>query len=882
MSLYRGGGKLNKTLLVVLICQIIILCLLRTTISIPVALAENLSEDYETDGVVFNYENIDFSFPNQFNIEHFTLKKDGRPVIGINDLSFQWSIFALPWGKLNDIEDLHSDEILLYSPLNERPIVSVTDTRIRKNESKQHFITSSISIDQKVLKVKGIFDFNYIQSLFIKKDSVKPGHAIDRLVTAVEKLDEWVEGTPPIQLQSFVSATPNAMLCISQSSRPSREMANSANQINGFLSFLKISTEGDKIHSASLKSKIDDFSIKTRSLELTFKDVSLANPSIRFKNLNNLTNNLGESNLNIGEIRFDGKIQGHLPRFNVISKSTDKLTEGIFFSDSNRTRIALSYQFKSVLTLNGEALLTPQNFDLHCNTKKGRLRVLDGDEVRAYVFRNKMGSRESIPMFFRIRTDRLSVFEAPDGAYSLSGQIAPDYSIFVDSAWCKLGMSEVTGTYSQSWNPHNFRFLLKGECLPSDINNWLGKWWKTIWADFAFTEEIPYGDFSMSGNWRKPGVGAVTHGTVKTGTLSYRDLSIKESFVTIVGDDNRTQIKGSANHGNGHINGYLDLPRKPSSTDKLLSFDLKGDFPLNKGKKVFGKEVEKILSDFNSSILSCEAKGIIYRAQTGRSAENNKTHYTIAISADCNSSLWGMPVSYIHGTIQHDNSTTSGRFPSIGVGEGKGSLDFESKSFPSNGSLSFKFDLKKADRSAITSVISGLSFLDSKDRDHIKETVNTTNDSAGTIDFSVQAKGPLADHLQFKGTGHLRLVEKSLSQVNILGEISKKLNTINLPIPSGSFTFERLEVPFRIEYDSIYSDKILLTGPLSKLEASGQLNLISNEVDITAKLKLVGNLKIPLLSQVINFADPLSKFTKIKITGNWKNPKIGLVVNPFK
>jgi hypothetical protein len=125
------------------------------------------------------------------------------------------------------------------------------------------------------------------------------------------------------------------------------------------------------------------------------------------------------------------------------------------------------------------------------------------------------------------------------------------------------------------------------------------------------------------------------------------------------------------------------------------------------------------------------------------------------------------------------------------------------------------------------------------------------------------------------------LVEENLSQVNILGGISQKLKTLNLPIPSGSFTFERLEIPFRIEYDNIYSDKILLTGPLSKLEASGQLNLISNEVDIAAKLQLVGNLKIPLLSQVINFADPLSKITKIKISGDWKNPEIELV-NPFK
>ena len=60
------------------------------------------------------------------------------------------------------------------------------------------------------------------------------------------------------------------------------------------------------------------------------------------------------------------------------------------------------------------------------------------------------------------------------------------------------------------------------------------------------------------------------------------------------------------------------------------------------------------------------------------------------------------------------------------------------------------------------------------------------------------------------------------------------------------------------------------------------MNLISNEIDITAKLKLVGNLKIPLISTVINLADPLSKIAEIRISGDVKNPKTEFIVNPFK
>jgi hypothetical protein len=117
------------------------------------------------------------------------------------------------------------------------------------------------------------------------------------------------------------------------------------------------------------------------------------------------------------------------------------------------------------------------------------------------------------------------------------------------------------------------------------------------------------------------------------------------------------------------------------------------------------------------------------------------------------------------------------------------------------------------------------------------------------------------------------VIEKSLQKVNLLGKISERLDAIKLPIPSGSFSFEMLEIPFRLENSLMQSDKILLTGPLSKLEASGSLNLASGEIDVTSRLKLIGNLKIPILKNILDLADPLSKITEIRIYGDWKNPK---------
>ena len=204
-------------------------------------------------------------------------------------------------------------------------------------------------------------------------------------------------------------------------------------------------------------------------------------------------------------------------------------------------------------------------------------------------------------------------------------------------------------------------------------------------------------------------------------------------------------------------------------------------------------------------------------------------------------------------------------------------LDFTAEKKGGNRILDFKFDLKGADRTALVSAVSKSRHLNPDSRKHIVENIDSTKESTGKIDLRIQAKGPFDDFLQFTGTGHIRLIEESLQKVNLLGVISERLDAIKLPIPSGSFSFEMLEIPFRLENDQVHSDNIVLSGPLSRLEATGRLNLVSGEIDVTSKLKLIGNLKIPILKNILNLADPLPK---IRISGDWKNPETEFI-NPL-
>ena len=120
--------------------------------------------------------------------------------------------------------------------------------------------------------------------------------------------------------------------------------------------------------------------------------------------------------------------------------------------------------------------------------------------------------------------------------------------------------------------------------------------------------------------------------------------------------------------------------------------------------------------------------------------------------------------------------------------------------------------------------------------------------------------------------------------MHILGGIRSKLGAFNLPLPSDALSFNRLNAPFLLDHDRILFDQATLSGPLSTFDAKGEVNWVNSDVDLLADLKLAGNLNIPVLKQLVNLADPLSRLSTLKIKGDWENPEwtIHLKTNPLR
>ena len=881
LSLYKGKARATKFLFILFAVQILLLSLLSISIPVPVEFAEKLLEDYETKDITFELEQVAFTFPDKITARKVVLLKNGHQTGLVHELKIQYPFLKLPWGKWRNLKHICAKNISLQTPVESQPVFQLTNFDLQKSGDMEHDLKVSIHSGQSLLKVKGVVDFEYLKSLLkatpLKEPHFQLSESVDRLLRSGGDLKTILQETGSLDLETFLNISPNGDLSLSQLGRDTGEETA---LLNGLRAYLQIFEQDEGTRIASIKANLKDLTIKQENIVTVLRNISFSNQSISFEHLNTLKNNFGKSSLRVDGIELKGKVEGRLPALDIISNSSDELEKGMVFSESNRTRVALAYQYDSFVSLHGDVSIDPKLFDLYCNTKKGRLRVIDGDECTLSLLKRKVNERAFAPMHFRVTAPRLSVMEAPDGSFSLQGMIYPDYSITVDSAWAKIGKSEASGTYSQSWFPHNFRFLLKGELFPPDISNWFGSWWKSIWTDFRFSEKTPSGDFSVSGAWGSSSSDTITFGIIKTQKLTYRNFTASQSSAIVKTDSNQTSVHTIIKHKKGQLRGNFSFPRNSPPEGEILSFDFNGDYPLNDGRQTFGPEVERYLIDFNSTNLLCEVSGSIFRSLNDASGESNKTHYKIKISTDQNASLWNIPTEHIHGgEITYKNRVTSGKFPSIGLGNGIATLDFKSENQAGSKVFDFNFNLRGADRTALISSISKAKHLNPDSRNHILENIDSSKESNGKIDLRIDARGPFGNFLQFTGTGHIRLIEESLQKVNLLGKISERLDAVKLPIPSGSFSFEMLEIPFRLENENVHSDKILLTGPLSRIEASGALNLASGEIDVTSTLKLIGNLKIPILKNILNLADPLSKITEIRITGHWKNPKTEFITS---
>ena len=637
----------------------------------------------------------------------------------------------------------------------------------------------------------------------------------------------------------------------------------------------------DSIISSNFNLRKNSFNVDSFINEI---DIPTTSQNLNFRNIQFKADNTFEPTFSLGaeKILFDGVINGEVNKLNLdISFFENNPWLRLYSSNNEKNCSILISDLGSKNSISGFCNLNPDDQNLTLSRNENLLSFFSGKKIKI-KFNDSLNLHDEQSSSFYLFANDVSVLHAPEGNFSFRGEVNHDLSLKVEDATGHLGKCKVRGSFSQQWFPHLYQFNLIGNCFPPDINNWLGKWWEKIWIDFDFQNNIPFGDFIIRGEWGEGSQNSKTIGIVDSEFLSYKGCETNSSKIEVRVDSNSTYLKfKSLSHSKGNLKGSIEFPKIHTRSPELLNFQLDGVYPLDSGKSVFGNEFEKSTADLNCSSIACNVKGTIYRQNSG--IDRNNT-FIAKFSNLASFYFNGVKFDKIEGILESKDNNLSGYVSKFELCDGSGSINFDLTFKDQLQYLSFDLALNDVNKNGFINEmrksVNAAWPQHQKKIDDSDRSIWTNNSDKGRVSLNLQARGPFDNFLQFEGTGKLSVSETKISQINILGGISNEISKLPIPFPDGALSFNQLIVPFELINESVVFDNLVMKGPISKITAKGSVNLATQNLDVFANLHLAGNLPIPLIGTLIEYADPLSNLTEIQITGPMNDPKWKIILSP--
>ena len=812
--------------------------------------------------------NVSYVFPNQLNIGN--LNYENNITYEFNDVEYLLKDY--PFTKTSILNNLTISNLKFHTPYldQEFRISNFSSTNIGNKLN----INFSLHVDNVHVNFTGstkISSLNLILTL-----SNKRSHDYDLLKEYfINHIKEFKSkfnlSNSKIKLLCEFSLDEHLILRIEQINNLSKN-----NMIDGMSFFTELRTPNLKINK--LYSKFEEINVQTSKNQLIFKDTDFYFDS----KINQKNNYQYLSSFQTKNIITKGKFSGRLPGFSSHFLTDENHTLFSVISDSNSAKLTNQFVLtpKDRIQITGQNIFYPDFLNLKINTDNSSLNIVSGNSV-SIEFSNSLTDEHNNEISnIKLKSNNFSVLESPPGNYLANGTLFSDFSLHLQNVRGQMGNSIVSGIFMQQFDPLSFIFNLKGYCLPTDINNWLGNWWDNIWNDFKFFDQsTPYGELIISGIWDDTRHIKV-NGTVLCEELIFKELPLKQVSVDIFSDYNMTYLSSNnIEHDHGKIMGDINIPHK-KHTNKDLNYSVSGDFPLNLGKKVLGKKAEIILNDFNLTHLTVSSMGSLRMSDVDKNTTSmNSDSYEINVSTNKNGTWQGIDFDSFNGKITSESGEINFQFPSIGIAGGISSINLSLTTL--NKAINFNLNIVQSKIEQLLLIFLNYQrFTEQKFSGY--EALNRSTLGNGAVDLSLSAKGTLNDLMNLTGSGKVKIFDKNLSEVRLLGTISKGLLKLPIPFPTGTLKFNTLEGPFLLQNDQIKFDNLLLSGLISKITNKGSFNLISGQMDILSRIQLIGNLTIPLISKIVNITDPLSRFAEVKVTGTWSDPKWELLLNPKK
>ena len=408
--------------------------------------------------------------------------------------------------------------------------------------------------------------------------------------------------------------------------------------------------------------------------------------------------------------------------------------------------------------------------------------------------------------------------------------------------------------------------------LTYQLKEYLPKWWYSFFRNFQYNEKYPYVDFQILFDLNSSK--ALIFGNSYVHNCEYKSTHVDDLNVSFGNQPGFCQLTintiKTAQNQQGRV--QIDWPYDKVNPDvERWLFKGQGNFPIGKWRNLLENFIgpHKNFEAFDfftaNSIAKVKFNGLMAPKKDPK--EYLKLHFEMP-----QTKFFSIPAKQLQFVYRWTPKKTSIHPIKAYVWNKSpvaAQVDLIGKAF------NFSFKGEKLNSAKILTHPFFKSWKESIPEENLE-----TYD--GIFDFQAKGQGENSEALRLSGTGHVDFKNENLSQIHLLGPLSKLFSKRFKWQPKISFN--QFISDFTFTEQSISSDKITLLGPSTRADIHGNLDLIKQAISAQIHFSFLdyNQMKFPIMKHVVQIFQPLSKGFSASVSGTFKNPQWFLTFNPFR
>jgi hypothetical protein len=463
------------------------------------------------------------------------------------------------------------------------------------------------------------------------------------------------------------------------------------------------------------------------------------------------------------------------------------------------------------------------------------------------------------------------------------GELGPD-QIRIDELYLDRGHDWLRLALDWDRRTDDYAVRLTGSVDPKAYDALLPRWWEAIFRDFDFRGATHrHGDFMIRGNRSRRAADLYFGRAAATG-IRYRGVELLAGDLIVEGRGPFVALRDlNVSTPSGEIRGSLSFTSRLDEVRGPMAIrcQLEGRLSLGDLSLLLEEDLRSSIEPFatgGSPLIRFE--GLFF--DRAYAEFSGLSRFRLRAESATPITYHGVPFEFLRFDLHGRPEKLHLRGLAFGYAQGKGSgaidISLRGEASPF---LDYRLQLEGANRKLALGGLPDLESLEAGLTAPAAEQEAADPPGPSALDFTLAGSGPSDAPLAHRGAGRFTLQDPELGTIQLLGPLSRFLQSTQLNFTS--FNLDRMTGELRYADGLASFDSLIIDGPRTSIEAPGTVRLSDRSLDLDLTVSLLANAgnadsRIRQIGDLI--VTPLPNLLRFEMTGTVDEPKIRSLFDP--